>query len=473
LSKPADQKPGGGSLRSRAEERLGQQKGDAARQSVADPQRLVHELEVHQVELELQNAELVQARGELELALEQYTELYDFAPVGYFTLDKAGLVRAANLAGATLLGLERSRLLGRSFASFVPLADRAAFGQFLERALAGGARQELELRLVPSGADREPLYLRLQALAEAGGERVRVVAIDLSGRKQVEDELARYREHLEWLVSERTHSLEAEVAERKRAEHEVRELNASLELRVAERTGELQGTVRDLEAFSYSVSHDLRSPLRSINGFANLLLEEFATDLDPEGKRLLHAIAKRTVNMGTLIDDLLRFSRNSRKALNLEPVDMTRLAREVAAALTGEGRQSGIELEISALPPARADRAMIAQVLENLIGNALKFSSKASRPRVEVGSLAAEEREDAYFVRDNGIGFDMKYLDTIFGVFQRLSSTEDYEGTGVGLAIVEKVVTRHGGRVWAQSSPGAGATFFFSLPRAIPSETGG
>ena len=426
-------------------------------------QRLLHELEVHQIELELQNAELRQSREELEGALEQYTELYDFAPVGYFTLNPEGVIRASNLAGATLLGVERSRLLGRSFLPFVVPEDRASFTAFLGKVIAGMGKEELELGLAPQQEGSAQLFVKVEAVTDSTGKKCRVALVDITRRKKVEEELERYREHLEWLVGERTRSLEAEISERRHAELVVKELNTNLEQRVAERTDELQSTIRDLQTFSYSISHDLRTPLRSINSFASVLLEEFSAGLSDEGKRLVTSIVQRTVNMGTLIDDLLTFSRISVQQLAVKPIDMTGLVHELVEKLQSDGISA--QFQIAELPRARGDRSMIAQVLENLLANAVKFSRKAQHPLVEVGHLAGE-KENVYFVKDNGVGFDMKYVDAIFGVFQRLHSSDEFEGTGVGLAIVEQIVTKHGGRVWAESRSGEGASFYFSLPKA-------
>jgi len=450
-------------LRERAEARVCQAVAERPPLAEPDIKRLLHELEVHQVELEMQNAELLQAREELERLLEQYTELYDFAPVGYFTVNSQGIIRASNLAGATLLGVERSRLIDRSFLPFVAPQDRPNFSSFLGRVIAGMGKEELEVRLAPLGGDA-PIFVKIEAVTDLSGRKCRVAVIDISKRKQVEEELEKYREHLEWLVGERTRSLQIEIVERRRAELAVKELNANLEQRVSERTDELQSTIRDLQTFSYSISHDLRTPLRSINSFASVLLEDFSEGLNAEGRRLLNSILQRTVNMGTLIDDLLTFSKVSMQQLAIGPIDMTELVGELVERLSGGEFPKTVQFRVAEMPQARGDRAMISQVLENLLANAVKFSRKVAHPTVEVGALV-EERENVYFVKDNGVGFDMKYVNAIFGVFQRLHNSEEFEGTGVGLAIVEQIVTKHGGRVWAESTLGEGASFYFSLPR--------
>jgi light-regulated signal transduction histidine kinase (bacteriophytochrome) len=209
------------------------------------------------------------------------------------------------------------------------------------------------------------------------------------------------------------------------------------------------------------VSHDLRAPLRAVDGYARMLEEDYRERLDDEGRRLLGVVREASGRMGRLIDDLLAFSRLGRQEPAKRALDMAALLGEVLAEARGE---STAALEIAPLPPASADRAMIKQVWANLIGNAFKYSGKREGARVEVGARE-EPGELVYWVRDNGVGFDMRYAGKLFGVFQRLHRADEFPGTGVGLAIVQRVVTRHGGRVWAEGKPGEGACFFFSLPR--------
>jgi len=241
----------------------------------------------------------------------------------------------------------------------------------------------------------------------------------------------------------------------------VKEHAAELESRVQERTAELEATNKELESFSYSISHDLRAPLRAVDGYARMLEEDHGARLDEEGRRLLGVVRGASVRMGQLIDDLLAFSRLGRQAPQRRPLDMTALAHEVVAELNGAGLA---QVELAALPAASADPALLRQVWSNLIGNALKYSGKRPDARVEIGGDQDPE-ESIYWVRDNGVGFDMRYVDKLFGVFQRLHRAEEFPGTGVGLAIVQRVVARHGGRVWAEAKPGEGACFYFALPR--------
>ena len=257
--------------------------------------------------------------------------------------------------------------------------------------------------------------------------------------------------------------VQAELVERRAAEEQVRALNETLEGRVRDRTAAVEAANRELEAFSYSVSHDLRAPLRHIDGFGKVLLEEHADQLDPEGQRLLGRVVANSREMAILIDDLLAFSRVARKDLERRPVDMDRLARAVCADLGASEPERQIGFDVGSLGSVSGDQALLQQVWANLLGNAVKFTRRVERPQIEVrcervGGLRR------YTVRDDGAGFDPTYADKLFQPFQRLHQDSDFEGSGIGLAIVARIVQRHGGHVWAEGAPGAGATFGFSLP---------
>ncbi|HUC88600.1 MAG TPA: CHASE3 domain-containing protein [Candidatus Paceibacterota bacterium] len=221
---------------------------------------------------------------------------------------------------------------------------------------------------------------------------------------------------------------------------------------------------KEMEAFSYSVSHDLRAPLRAIDGFTQILVEDYGEKLDDEGKRVASVIRTSTVQMGKLIDDLLSFSRLGRQEVNKNSVAMYTLADDVYKELKKATPEKDIEFIISKIPDTKADINMMRVVWTNLLSNAIKFTSKNEKPKIEVGS-SSDNTTTTYFVKDNGAGFDMKYIAKLFGVFQRLHSSDEFEGTGVGLANVKRVIERHGGKVWAEGKVGEGATFYFTLPK--------
>jgi light-regulated signal transduction histidine kinase (bacteriophytochrome) len=260
-----------------------------------------------------------------------------------------------------------------------------------------------------------------------------ILSEDITERKQLSEELERHREHLEELVRQRT--------------------------------AELEIANKELEAFSYSVSHDLRAPLRHIHGFAELLTRHAAGTLDEKGDRFLKTISTSAKQMGVLIDELLVFSRMGRSEMRSTKVDLNRLVQDVLRELQPECDGRSIEWQTGVLPIVEGDSSMLRLVLANLLGNALKYTRTRTQATIEVGH-ELRDHEDVIFVRDNGVGFDMQYENKLFGVFQRLHRSDEFEGTGIGLANVRRIVQRHGGRTWGIGEVDKGATFFFSLPKS-------
>jgi PAS domain S-box-containing protein len=256
-----------------------------------------------------------------------------------------------------------------------------------------------------------------------------------------------------------------EALDRKQAELRITSLNEELKEHIARQ----DAAYKELESFSYTVSHDLRAPLRAMDGFSRMLLEEYAGSLDAEGLRLVNIIHESALKLGKLIDDLLSFTQLGRQEISLLPINMYDLALSVVNELKPALAQRKVEFKINPLPRAKGDKALIHQVLKNLVSNALKFTRTVDNAVIEIGG---EERDSGniYYIKDNGIGFNMKYAEKIFGVFQRLHTDQEYEGTGVGLSIVQRIIQRHKGEVWAESKAGEGATFYFTLPGVKPDE---
>lgn len=253
-----------------------------------------------------------------------------------------------------------------------------------------------------------------------------------------------------------------DVSEQRRAEEEIQRLNVDLERRVVERTQQLEAANQEMEAFSYSVAHDLRAPLRGIDGFSQALIEDHAANLGPDGLKQLGRVREAAHRMSQLIDDLLRLSHVAKSEFHRQPLDLSRLARLVVFGLQSAHAERNVEVLVQDNLTADGDEKLLRVVLENLVGNAWKFTAKAAQAAIEVGSFV-KDAQRTYFVRDNGAGFNMEHAHKLFGAFQRFHSTVEFEGTGVGLAIVQRIINRHGGRIWAESAVGCGTTFYFVL----------
>lgn len=294
---------------------------------------------------------------------------------------------------------------------------------------------EFECRML--GANGKTVWVMLVATIlpdEAGERHLQGYLIDISARKSTEIELNHYRNHLEELVEQRTKALAA--------------------------------ANKELEAFSYSVSHDLRAPLRSVDGFSQVLLEDYADKLDDAGRQYLGRIRRATQNMSNLIDDLLNLSKLTRSEVNTQPVNLSELATEVVQELRQNEPEREVAINIMPNLITDADPKLVRVALQNLLANAWKFTARSPQAEIKFGATHIDG-QNAFYVSDNGAGFDMAYADKLFGAFQRLHSPQEFEGNGVGLAIVQRIIHRHNGRVWAKGAPGQGATFYFTLPRQL------
>ena len=321
--------------------------------------------------------------------------------------------------------------------------------QQLATAARSVAAQDYSVRVPAAGKDE------LGLLIETFNEMLARV-------QQRDAQLEDARQGLERRVHERTGELENELEERRKAEDEILRLNGEAEVRLEE----LTALNREIEAFSYSVSHDLRAPLRHVNGFVDLLMARSKDQLDEKSQRYLTVIADGAKQMGRLIDDLLSFSRMSRSEMAQTTVPLDALVREVLPEVQRDAQGREIEWSLGRLPEVKGDRAMLRIVITNLLSNAVKYTRATPHARIEVGARPGENGEAVLFVKDNGVGFDMKYADKLFGVFQRLHRAEEFEGTGIGLATVRRIIYRHGGKTWAEGAPGQGATFYVTIPTA-------
>ncbi len=399
----------------------------------ASARKLADDLHTHQIELQMQNQELVRAKNELERSRSRYFELFDFAPVAYLTFSSRGIIESLNLAAAELLQVDRQRALGASATIFFDGDSRGAFRAHVDQVYQIAGKHALDLVLAPAN----------------GGGRRHVHIVSRLIRGEMDD-------HPLCL------SAAIDITARKAAEEEITRLNSALELSVAQRTRELEESNKDLEAFIYSISHDLRAPLRNMAGFASIISDDFAQQVPPEVLAFVQRIRAGNEKMLHLVDDLLRFSRLGRKPLEVAPTDLNDLLDEALTDLSGEMQGRDIQWHRQQLPIAECDRGLMRQVFVNFLSNALKYSRPRKPAIIKIGCEYRSGRRMIY-VQDNGVGFDMRYVDKLFGVFQRLHLPSEFEGNGVGLAMISRILQRHGGQAHAEGRVDEGATFRFTF----------
>jgi len=537
--------PAGNKSNNKTEKKV-RKPGGRKDQSVEESRRLQHELRTHQIELEMQNEELRMAHGELEESRVRYRELYDFAPIGYFTFDADGLIKEANLTGASLLGVNKQSLLGRPFSVFVAASHRADFRACCEELLRHNSAKTCDILLQKK--DGSQFFARLDGVPYADSKGrffCRTIVSDISERKRMEQALAEREQYFRLLTEKSTDVITILDAEGKiryvspsgetvigydphdlagRSAFELihpddrdRALNAfqealrspdksytvecrvrhkdgswryfetigrnllhepiisgilvnsrditdrkTAEIKLANMSDELKLYNAELEKFASAVSHDLREPLRTIGFFLNLLEKRYKGKFDSKADEFIYFTLDSVKRMDLLIKELVDFSHLQTQKRVLKPVDLTVALEKSIMDLHSAIDESGAQITYDPLPTVEADELQITRLFQNLLSNSIKFRSE-EKPKIHV---SAERKDDewVFSVRDNGIGLDPKFSDRIFVVFQRLHTMLEYDGTGMGLAMCKKIVALHKGRIWVESEPGKGATFFFSIP---------
>lgn len=535
-------------LRRRAEDRLKMPPPPALHSfKNADKDRLLQEMRIQQEELLLQNEDLKKLRDEAEILAAQYRDIYEFAPIGYVTLNSDGHVIRANLAAADLTGISRKALIGSLFATKLAQESVAGFICFLKSIFRDEKAQTVEAVIgVPGGKTR---IVQIHARTSPDYAECLMTLMDITERRVAEENLrlgeARYRELVEdaasaiirwrrdgtitffneyaqhffgyaaddiigkkvsillpdctsngidysqlaenivlkpdcyacninenirrdgsrvWMnwTNRPIYDASGQVAEILAIGSDITRMKQTEDL-LMQNQEKLEEACGELDSFSYSVSHDLQAPLRAIDGYTRMILKHHGEDFNEDARREFEGIRSGVKLMGKLISDLLAFSRLSKKSLSITCVEIASLVKEAWDEVTAAHPGRSIIIRIGDLPAVYADRALLKQAILNLLSNAVKFSAAKSDVAVEVGADTSGD-ETVYFVKDSGVGFDMAYRDKLFNIFSTLHDRSEYEGTGVGLAIVHRIITRHGGRIWAEGLPGEGATFYFTLP---------
>jgi PAS domain S-box-containing protein len=378
-------------------------------------------------QLQQENCERKHAEDAVRASEERFRTVVEASPIIVFACDRTGLFTLSEGNGLRELGLLPGAVVGKSI--FEVYSQKSQILKHFSRTIAGEGFVSIDEE---AGLHYET---RWTPIKDDSGEVSGVIGVSV------------------------------DISDRRRAEEEIRTLNRELEHRVAERTAELKTALLELESFSYSVSHDLRAPLRHIDGFLGLLRNRSENALDEKSQHYMETISAAAQRMGMLIDDLLSFSRMGRGEMSKTQVDLGKLVRDVVLDLESETKGRAISWRIAELPLVSGDCAMLRVALTNLLSNALKFTQRRERAEIEIGRVENAGQEAVVFVRDNGVGFNMQYASKLFGVFQRLHDSSAFEGTGIGLANVRRVISRHGGRTWAEGKVDEGATFYFTLPQ--------
>lgn len=394
-----------------AEERI-REKKEKLRETPKNIDSLIHELQVHQIELEMQNEELRRSRAELEKLHEKYYDLYNFAPVGYFTLDATTTITEINSAGADLLGFHKTGLIKTLFRWYIPPKYSEKFMEHFKNAIKTGKKQTFETGLIRK--DGIIFFSHIEMLPQFDHETTfKIAVVDITERKKLEDELRRSN--------------------------------------------------NELEQFAYVASHDLQEPLRTIASFTQLLARRYQGKLDKDADEFIDYIVEASVRMKQQIEDLLEFSRVITKGGEFKRFNVKEVLKEIISNLKILINENDVEISCDHLPEVYADPQQIGRLFQNLIINSIKFRNPDVPPKIHISSKK-EGDQYVFNLSDNGIGIEPEYKDKIFTIFQRLHTREVYPGTGIGLAVAKKIVERHGGHIWVESQFGKGSTFYFTIP---------
>ncbi len=401
-----------------------------------------------------------QAEEALRESEDRYKSLLSNIPDIIFTIDLEGIITFVNQRAQEVLGYESAEMGNRNILNFIPQEDRQRAMEKMQKGMSGEKITHFQTPMIKKSGEvvffdcSFSRVYRDGALIGAQG-----TAVDITYRKLADDEISLLNAELEQKVLHRTNDLrDSQLA----LLNLVDDMSISAKV-IASTNKTLEAANKEIESFSYSVSHDLRAPLRSIDGFSQILLEDYKKNLDDTGRNYLERIRKATQNMGQLIDDMLKLSRVTSANLRLEPLDLSNMFREIIEKSQENDPARIADIIIQEGIIIDGDPTLMHIALTNLIENAWKFTGKEARTKIEFGSTSQAEKK-VIFIRDNGVGFDMAYVDKLFGTFQRLHTTAEFQGTGIGLATVKRIITRHGGEIWAEGEVGCGATFYFTLP---------
>ena len=395
-----------------------------------------------------------------------FRQLYEQAPLGYQSLDIDGKIIEVNQAWLDQLGYQRADVIGSSFGDFLD-ADQASlfkknFSQFKSSGTAhvtfDMVRKDHSIVTYQiDGSIRHDKYGKFK--------QTQCILTDLTERKMAENKLLAVQEELQRLleVSDQSRlALLSMIEDQKTMEEQILKLNTELEQRVRDRTAQLEVANKELEAFAYSVSHDLRAPLRAMDGFSSALISDYESQLDDQARHYLTRIKEASQRMGQLIEDLLNLSRVTRRSFNRERVDLSTLVSEVSLDLQNNEPERNAVFEIQEGVFVQADNHLIRIVMVNLLNNAFKFTGKQKKTLIKFG-IKKIDNENVFYVSDNGVGFNMEYAGKLFTPFQRLHTMKEFPGTGIGLVTVQRIIARHGGRIWTEANEGQGAAFYFTL----------